>query len=207
MIRGRNQIGDVARFFAAALHHHRLHIRRMPRKNLDRISRHNFRIAIQQHHLPALNQRIVIRTHIADRVALQLQPPMLPLLPLRVILRLGKCRDYLITAPNRIPSAVIKMQMCVDDNVDILGRNSQQRAGCRATSPAVCRSAPACQEACCQCQSQPEYFSRRCVRAANSAPRRRGCARRPAPSSTTWSSAQRQRKLRHRENKCHPKRR
>ena len=81
-------------------------------------------IAVQQHHLPGLEQRIVIRTHVADRVALQLQAAMLPLLFLHVILRVRKRCDHLIAAPHRIPATVVKMQVRIDDDVDIFRRDS-----------------------------------------------------------------------------------
>ena len=48
---------------------------------------------------------------------------MLPLFLLDVILRVRKGRDHLIAAPHRIPAAVIKMQVGVDDDVDIFRRD------------------------------------------------------------------------------------
>ena len=49
---------------------------------------------------------------------------MLPLLLLHVILRSRKRRYHSIPALHRIPAAVVKMQMRIDDDVDIFRRDS-----------------------------------------------------------------------------------
>jgi len=49
---------------------------------------------------------------------------MLPFLPLCVVLRFRKRRHESIAAPNRVPSAVIEMEMGVDDDVDVFRGDS-----------------------------------------------------------------------------------
>src|SRR6266705_4684025 len=97
----------------------------MARKDFDRNSRNNFLIAAQQLHLPAFNQWIVVLADVADGVTFKLLVPVHPLALRRVICRSRKRRHDLSALPQRIPSAMVEMQMAVDYDVDLFRRNSR----------------------------------------------------------------------------------
>src|SRR5579883_2651345 len=102
------------------MHRHELGL--VSGKTLHRNSRHNLlRLAafyIKQGHLAILNQWIVVLADVADRIAFQLHVPMLHFSAMGKVSCVRKCRDYLsLWRARRIPSAMIKMQMGVDDNV------------------------------------------------------------------------------------------
>src|SRR5213080_873178 len=125
-MRGRgDQVGNVAGCLASALQDDRLHGFGVARKDFHRNTRHDLLIAAQQFHLPAFDQRIVIFTNVADGIALERLVSMPPLALGRVILCFRKCRYDLSVLPDRIPSAVVEMQMAVDYDVDLFRRNSR----------------------------------------------------------------------------------
>src|SRR2546427_1939310 len=120
-----DQVGDIAGRIASALQNDRLHSFGMARKDFDRNSRNNFLIAAQQLHLPAFNQWIVVLADVADGVTFKLLVPVQPLALRRVICRSRKRRHDLSALPQRIPSAMVEMQMAVDYDVDLFRRNSR----------------------------------------------------------------------------------
>src|SRR5581483_5967776 len=101
---------------------HRHELGRVSGKTLHRNSRHDLlRLAafyIEQGHLAAFDQGVIIFADVADRIAFQLHVPMLHFSAMGKVSCVRKCRDYLsLWRARRIPSAMIKMQMGVDDNV------------------------------------------------------------------------------------------
>lgn len=88
-------------------------------------ARDNFHLPagrIEQRHLSVGQQRIVIVTDIADRVALQLQMAVLHLSAMDEIAGVGKSGDdAAIRVAGGVPAAVIEMQMGVEDDVHVFG--------------------------------------------------------------------------------------
>ena len=121
---GRNQVGDVTRRLSAALHQDRLHVARVSGIDADRYAGNNFRVAAQQRHLSAFDQRIVILRDVADPVAL-IFVGVFPLAFLHVVLCLGESGGNLVALADGVPSAMIEVQMAVDDNVDIVRRDAR----------------------------------------------------------------------------------
>ena len=121
---GGNQIGDIAGGLATAFDHHSLHVLCVSRKDPDRDAGNNLLVAFHGLHLAAGNQRIVVVADVADGIALVLLASMLPLPFLHVILGVRESCDNLVSLSHRVPSTMVEMQMGVDDDVDILGRNT-----------------------------------------------------------------------------------
>jgi len=124
---GWDEVRDVARRLSAASHHDALHIGGVPWEDLHGNPRDNFLVAAQQLHMPRCDQRIVIRADVADGVTLQLQSPVLPLALGSVIRRFGKRRDDLIALPDRVPAAMVEVQMRVNDDVDVFWSDARCR--------------------------------------------------------------------------------
>src|SRR5579863_5661721 len=119
-----DQVGDVTGCPATTVEDDRLHVLRMAGKNFDGNARHDLPVSLQQLHLTAGDQRIIVVLHVADGVALTGVAGVLPFALLHVILRLGKRGHSLPALPDRVPSTVIEVQVRVDDNVDVFGRNA-----------------------------------------------------------------------------------
>src|SRR5436853_76625 len=84
----------------------RLHVLGVAGNNLYEHAGDDFLISVQQMHLAAGDQRVVVVADVADGVALVLAAPVLPLGFLSVILRVGKCRDHPVTFAHGVPSAM-----------------------------------------------------------------------------------------------------
>src|SRR5450631_4072907 len=98
---------------------YRLHVRRVPWKRLHRDTRNNLLAAFEQRHLPARDQRIVVLRDVTDGVPFAWMARILPLAFWREVFGARKRRHELaIRITDSIPSAMIKMQVRIDDNVD-----------------------------------------------------------------------------------------
>src|SRR4029077_17190324 len=71
------------------------------------------------------DKRVVIITEIGDGIAFVLLARVLPLAFLHVILRVRESGNDFVSLTYGIPSAMIEVQMGVDDDVDIFGRNTR----------------------------------------------------------------------------------
>ena len=91
----------------------------MAGENSHRNAGYDFLIAMQQMHLSAFNQRIIVIADVADGVTLELPASMLPFTFLYVVLSFGKRRDCPAVFAHCVPAAVVKMQMAIDDDVDV----------------------------------------------------------------------------------------
>src|SRR5579859_545548 len=118
---GGNQIRNIAGGPSRAAKEYAPHVARVPGPDLDGDSRRYLGVAFNQLHLAGLDQRIVIGAEVAYAIALQLQRSVLPLAQRSVVLRLGERGDGLPVLINRIPAAVIKMKMGIDDDIDLVG--------------------------------------------------------------------------------------
>ena len=96
----------------------------MPWINLHRDTGRNLRIAFQQSHLSAVNQRIVVVGHVADAVALMLLMGVFHLALLHVIGGARETSAGLAVLVIGVPAAVVEMQVGVDDDVDLVGRHA-----------------------------------------------------------------------------------
>ena len=83
----------------------------------------DFAVASEQLQLAVGEQRIVVVGHVADAVALMLLVSVLQFALLDVIGRARKGRDRLALLVVRVPAAVVEVQVSVDDDVDLVGRN------------------------------------------------------------------------------------
>src|SRR5437870_841132 len=83
--RGGNQVRDVTRSFATVFDNYGLHVRGVPRENLREYPWNDLLISMQQVHLAALDQRIVVLADVADGVALVLTTSVLPFALLHAI--------------------------------------------------------------------------------------------------------------------------
>src|SRR5450755_5116398 len=107
---------------------YRLHVLRLPGKRLHRDTRNNLLAALEQRHLPARDQRIVVLRDVTDGVPFAWMSRIFPLAFRRVVFGTRKRRHELaIRVTDGIPSAMIKMQVRIDDNVDVLRSNSGRR--------------------------------------------------------------------------------
>ena len=69
---GGDQVADVAGTLAAALHHHRLHVAGVAGIDFHRDAGEDLFVAVQQMHLAALDEGIVVLAQVAHAVALVL---------------------------------------------------------------------------------------------------------------------------------------
>ena len=122
---GRNQVGDVARRLAAALDQDRLHVAGVSGIDPDRYAGDDFRVAAQQRHLSAFDQGIVILRDVADPVALVFVG-VLPLAFLHVVLRPGERAGNLVALADGVPSAMIEVEMAIDDDVYVVRRYARR---------------------------------------------------------------------------------
>src|SRR5450631_849782 len=97
----------------------------MPRKYGDRNAGYNFLIALQQLHLSAFHQRIVVLDEVAHAISLVFMR-MSPLPLLHVVGRLGKSGRHAAAAAHRVPAAMVEVQMSVDDDVDVFGSDTSR---------------------------------------------------------------------------------
>ena len=84
----------------------------------------DFAIFFGQLHLAAGDQRIVVRADVTNAIALALHLADLPLAARRKILCIGESWDSNAVAYDRVPSAMVKVQMRIDDDINLLGRDS-----------------------------------------------------------------------------------
>src|ERR1700731_3984226 len=112
---GWNQVGNVAGGLPSAFDQNRLHIPGMSGKHAQGNPRNDFAVSTQQLHLPAFDQGIVIFGEIADRVALILVG-VSPFAFLRVVGGTGESCEYPASLADRVPAAVVEVQVRVDDD-------------------------------------------------------------------------------------------
>src|SRR5262249_43375194 len=120
---GWYEIGNVAGLSRAALDDDRLHVRSVSGKNLDGDSGYNLPASAQKFHLPSFNQGIVVLADVADAVACKLPACMLPLPFLHEILCSRKRRHNSFGVEHGVPTAMVEVQVCVDDDVDVVRSN------------------------------------------------------------------------------------
>src|SRR6266851_433781 len=120
---GGNQVGNVAGGLASALDDYGLHVAGVAGKHFRRNSGDDFLVAAQQLHLTGFDQRIVVVSHVTDRVALVFMG-VLPFAFLDVVLCFWKGGYGFTGAEHGVPSAVVEVQVGIDDDIDVAGRNA-----------------------------------------------------------------------------------
>src|ERR1700679_2072813 len=81
----------------------------------------DFFAALEQRHLAAGDERVVVVGDVADGVALAGLPRILPFAFGRIVFRTRKSWHDLAVFADRVPTAVVEMQMRVNDDVDVFG--------------------------------------------------------------------------------------
>src|SRR5207245_9191161 len=99
-----NEIGDVASRLAAAIDNDSLHLRGMAGENSHRNAGYDFLIAMQQMHLSAFNQRIIVIADVAGGITPELPGSMLRFTLLYVVLRFWDSRSCPAVFAHRVPS-------------------------------------------------------------------------------------------------------
>ena len=127
VIHRRDQVRQEAECPPAARRRDHRHVAIVSRRAAHPDARHDLVIAIDQHHLAGVHQRIVIRVVVADAVPRMPVVRVLPLRPRREISRARKCRDGAIARQDGVAAAMVEMQMAVDDDVDRLGIDPVRR--------------------------------------------------------------------------------
>ena len=116
---GWNEIADVARTLAVGFEDHSHVIRGVSRIELHGDSWRDLGIAIEDHSLSVADQRIVVVREITDAVAFMLFVRMREFTFLHVVLCARKRRrNCSITLAKCVPTAMIKVEMRVDDDID-----------------------------------------------------------------------------------------
>src|SRR5579863_7593633 len=119
MSAGGDQVGDVAGGLALAFDDHGLHGAGVAWENLHGNSGNDFGVSSQQLHLAALDQGIVARGHITYGITLVFVS-VVPFAFLDVVLGFRKCGGDFVSLANGVPSAVVEVQVGVDDDVDVV---------------------------------------------------------------------------------------
>src|SRR5579884_877259 len=118
---GGKEVGDVAGGLAGGMDHDGLHSGGMARQDADFQAGEQFAIALEEGHLAALDQGIVVGAEIAHAIALVLAPGVLPFGALHVIASAGEAGDEAVAAAEGIPAAMIVMKVGVDDDIHLVG--------------------------------------------------------------------------------------
>src|SRR5580700_1368685 len=137
---GGDQVGDVAGMPPRRLDVNPHQLRRVTREALDRDTRDDLLdlpgplgwVKIEERHLAALDQRVVVVADVADGIALQLQMAVLHLAAMREVARVGEGGHHAtLWRKRRVPAAVVEMQVRVDDDVDLFRTNAGRGKGMR----------------------------------------------------------------------------
>ena len=122
---GRNQVGDIAGALAGGIDVYGHQLGGVPGKHFAEMpGTISGAGAFDERHLTGGDQRIVIVADIADAVAFQLSMAVLHLPTMREVARVGKCRNDLAGfVSSRVPSAMVKVQVGIDDDIDFFRAN------------------------------------------------------------------------------------
>src|SRR5262245_9201383 len=118
MRRGGNQVRKEAKGLAGARRGRDQHVPIVSGSKMQPDPGSNLHVAIQQFHPPRFDQRIVVGIDIADAVPRMVVVGVLPLAPARIVGRARKQRLYHAAVEARIPSAMVPMQVSIDDDID-----------------------------------------------------------------------------------------
>ena len=102
-----------------------MHVARVTRINHDGDAGHYFAVSIQQAHLTASNQGIVVVADVAHPIAFELFRPVLPFPTLRVVgcVRKGGF-DFSVFIAEGVPPTMVKVKVRVDDDFNFLATNA-----------------------------------------------------------------------------------
>src|SRR6516225_6520114 len=97
----------------------------MSREYLDGDALDDVRFSPQEPHLSAADQRVIVVGQVTDTVALVLLVGVPQLALLDVVNGVRKGRLRLTVLIKGVPTAMIEMKMCIDDDVDLVWRDSR----------------------------------------------------------------------------------